>query len=584
MSSGSILGTYSARKRSLLTQDDLPSSESSATSDEEAGTPSQPKRQRTRDGHNDSKDDFEISSQSLLRKELGHISERCTREQWSMSRWEDEKGKWNERMTSIGEQNSDFPGRVWRKEFEQVVINPQTNRRRMKDPPSYSSSATSRRHREATELEELKRLYQERSKRAPAASEESEYLKACHEQQRRQQTASNDDDEEQKREMEQKPRRRRLRSSSSSRRNDKDSNDDTSPSKARRRHQAWDDINTDGAIMTLQEKLVTLPEYSLSRNYKPDEVGRPMVNDDIVKAYEYHKAANTLKKLLHSDNDGDQDSISKEINSDPVLLPSLQRQLNFYDETSKSTLATPLNLLSHFEVKFMALAKYQVENDVANLQTIPRDAIVNYWLTKQRKKYREYKIEDYDINQQQKDDQEEKDDEANEESQDASKPAARPKVPEETRKRFKENVRLFDRLQIVLKTAAPKPHRTWESYMEELRAFKAKNGHCNVKRLEPGTNLGEWVSVLRREYDMLTNGVTPLRKNNRPAKLRDHPERIEELNELGFVWKIRHGRPKLGDSRFRLQRKHRKYQKLGENPSSGNGQRNDIETLGEGEE
>lgn len=34
-----------------------------------------------------------------------------------------------------------------------------------------------------------------------------------------------------------------------------------------------------------------------------------------------------------------------------------------------------------------------------------------------------------------------------------------------------------------------------------------------------------------------------------------NPERIAAMDELGFVWKIRHGRPKKGDARFRLRRK-----------------------------
>ena len=44
-----------------------------------------------------------------------------------------------------------------------------------------------------------------------------------------------------------------------------------------------------------------------------------------------------------------------------------------------------------------------------------------------------------------------------------------------------------------------------------------------------------------------------LKAGEQVPNLNEH--RIAELEAMGFVWKIRHGRPKKGKKRFRLRRK-----------------------------
>lgn len=60
-------------------------------------------------------------------------------------------------------------------------------------------------------------------------------------------------------------------------------------------------------------------------------------------------------------------------------------------------------------------------------------------------------------------------------------------------------------------------HSLWEELFIELREFKQKNGHCSVAKTQ---KLSSWVSVQRNMF-----------KKNKLSK-----ERIERLEELGFVW------------------------------------------------
>ena len=65
--------------------------------------------------------------------------------------------------------------------------------------------------------------------------------------------------------------------------------------------------------------------------------------------------------------------------------------------------------------------------------------------------------------------------------------------------------------------------QVWYEYLELLRRYKEREGHClvEVRHTEDGFNLGSWVSNLR----------------TRRQQLNDH--QINALNDLGFVWDVR---------------------------------------------
>jgi hypothetical protein len=87
----------------------------------------------------------------------------------------------------------------------------------------------------------------------------------------------------------------------------------------------------------------------------------------------------------------------------------------------------------------------------------------------------------------------------------------------------------------------------WDDMLEILKAYKEREGHCKVPQLykdKDGYALGNWVSNQRKEYEFWKCGrKTPM-----------NPDRIQKLEELGFVWKLRHGRPKKNDPKFRNKR------------------------------
>lgn len=70
----------------------------------------------------------------------------------------------------------------------------------------------------------------------------------------------------------------------------------------------------------------------------------------------------------------------------------------------------------------------------------------------------------------------------------------------------------------------------WMERLEELKQFKEENGHCNVPSQYPeNPQLATWIKCQRRQYKLLKEG--------KPYNIT--PQRIDELNRLGFTWEIR---------------------------------------------
>jgi len=66
----------------------------------------------------------------------------------------------------------------------------------------------------------------------------------------------------------------------------------------------------------------------------------------------------------------------------------------------------------------------------------------------------------------------------------------------------------------------------WEKRFEELRAFKEKEGHCNVPQKYPlNTALARWVVSQRSEWKKIKDKINV-------------PERFRRLEELGFAWDV----------------------------------------------
>jgi len=80
--------------------------------------------------------------------------------------------------------------------------------------------------------------------------------------------------------------------------------------------------------------------------------------------------------------------------------------------------------------------------------------------------------------------------------------------------------------------------KSWDNLYEELKRFKAKNGHC-IPPVQPATKLRQWVDKVRLEYKKLRAGNLSLLT----------AQRIQSLNDIGFQFE-RKVKPRTWEERF----------------------------------
>jgi len=86
-------------------------------------------------------------------------------------------------------------------------------------------------------------------------------------------------------------------------------------------------------------------------------------------------------------------------------------------------------------------------------------------------------------------------------------------------------------------------HVPWESRFNQLVEYKKKHGDCLVPIGYKGNSqLANWVSTQRQEYKIKNDG--------KPSRLT--PERIQRLNEIGFVWEAQRGGSRAKNKKPRL--------------------------------
>jgi hypothetical protein len=71
-------------------------------------------------------------------------------------------------------------------------------------------------------------------------------------------------------------------------------------------------------------------------------------------------------------------------------------------------------------------------------------------------------------------------------------------------------------------------NKTFDNRFNDLMAFKAKYGHCNVSQLGEDASLGNWCSVLRGSYKKM--------QHNQKPKMKLSDEQIQRLSDAGFKW------------------------------------------------
>jgi hypothetical protein len=70
--------------------------------------------------------------------------------------------------------------------------------------------------------------------------------------------------------------------------------------------------------------------------------------------------------------------------------------------------------------------------------------------------------------------------------------------------------------------------KTWDRRFNELQEYKKLHGTCNVRQSEE-SGLGRWVNTLRTKY----------RRKQLGQKSTMTEERIQKLNDIGFVWNMK---------------------------------------------
>ena len=95
---------------------------------------------------------------------------------------------------------------------------------------------------------------------------------------------------------------------------------------------------------------------------------------------------------------------------------------------------------------------------------------------------------------------------------------------------------------------------SFEKYLEELKAYQAKHGNCDVKRTGDYSDLGMWCSKVRQSMQKIKNNLASIV----PGLSADN---IKRLEDIGFDFKLkREGKPYSFEERYeQLKAHHAKY-------------------------
>jgi adenylate kinase family enzyme len=239
------------------------------------------------------------------------------------------------------------------------------------------------------------------------------------------------------------------------------------------------------------------------------QLERAFVKETILRAYEFQRSVDILKELVKEER----------VLSDPILSKMFQAEIDTREPVTKAILELPPSLLTFFEVNLIKLVKYQLEHKEKEINYLPvPDKEFCKWISDQRMRINKFL--------------------------EKKKASCGPALHI-----IQQDIQLFERLNVKFRVTTPP--KTYEDWVLELREFKSKNGHLKVRqKLEDKKSpnpLGEWVKKIRREYVHMQADPDSKVPNLTP-------ERIAELDDMGMIWQIRHGRPKKGDARYRLRR------------------------------
>jgi SOS response regulatory protein OraA/RecX len=82
------------------------------------------------------------------------------------------------------------------------------------------------------------------------------------------------------------------------------------------------------------------------------------------------------------------------------------------------------------------------------------------------------------------------------------------------------------------------PQQSFDDRLNDLMAFKAKYGHCDVSQRGGDASLGKWCSQVRWSYKKIQSNQKPRKKNNKKPENKLSDEQIQRLIDAGFNWSL----------------------------------------------
>lgn len=275
----------------------------------------------------------------------------------------------------------------------------------------------------------------------------------------------------------------------------------------------------------LPPALHNLPDLDGAPPPEPNE--RLTIKQALLTAYDLDQSIQHLQKMLPQVDNNQDSALTKRTLQDTIDHLACQRDAIYN---------LPPPKLYKFEQELLLLVKYKAKHGHCNAPTTKTNGQEGYALSnlvgRERGRYRRFQTEGL----------------VSQSVQELKGIHPKLKTPHEYRLRalMEEDFQLLEIFGFQLVTDKAK----WPPFLDmlqRLRDYKQQNGHLKVPQLyetSDGISLGSFVATMRKDYERYQNGKqSPMT-----------PERIQQLESVGMIWKLRFGRPKKGQANFRNRR------------------------------
>jgi len=253
----------------------------------------------------------------------------------------------------------------------------------------------------------------------------------------------------------------------------------------------------------------------------PNPLGhRPEIKEQLLRSYDLHVSAAMFEDML----------LEERLQKCHIASESVKKVIIGYRKEYKAIIEFPDNKLSSWEQGIRLLVQYRIKHGDCKVTTVGKHSEMGsksrqltIFVRQQRMRYHKY-LQRYTEHQREKD------------NENYSLPMKQKAIMEQ----LEDDIGFLNRVDFIW--CAAEPPRSWDECFEDLKLFEKEHGHTRVPQLYPlNQRMANWVNSQRKTYELLKSGkMSPMTA-----------ERIEKLEQIGFVWKQRFGRPKKGDECYR---------------------------------